>query len=59
MTYDQGKKVHILTRKYGSDSNNFVGIYLVGMSAKYGFVSSFVHSFWASCKNSHELTVQI
>ena len=56
--YDQGKKVHILTIKYGFDSYDFVGIYLVGMSTKCGFVSSFVHSFWASCENSHELTVQ-
>ena len=31
--YDQGKQVHILTIKYGFDSYNFVGIYLVGMSA--------------------------
>ena len=46
--YDQGKQVHILTIKYGFDSYDFVGIYLVGMSAKCGFVSSFVHSFWAS-----------
>ena len=59
MTYDQGKQVHILTIKYGFDSCNFVGIYLVGMYAKCGFVSSFVHSFWASCQNSHELIVQI
>ena len=43
--YDQGKKVHILTIKYGFDS-------------KCGFVSSFVHSFWASCQNSHELKIQ-
>ena len=57
-TYDQGKQVHILTKKYGFDSYDFVGIYLVGISAKCGFVSSFVHSFWASCQNSHELTVQ-
>ena len=56
--YEQGKKVHILTIKYGFDSYNFVGIYLVGMFAKCGLVSSFVHSFWASCQNSHELTVQ-
>ena len=56
--YDHGKQVHILTIKYGFDSYDFVGIYLVGMSAKCGFVSSFVHSFWASCQNSHELTVQ-
>ena len=33
-------------------------LYLVGMSAKCGFVSSFDHSFWASCQNFHELTVQ-
>ena len=58
MDYYQGKQVHILTIKYGFDSYDFVGIYLVGMFAKYGFVSSFVHSFWASCQNSHELTVQ-
>ena len=56
--YDQGKQLHILTIKYGFDSYNFVGIYLVGMYAKCGFVSSFVHSFSASCQNSHELTVQ-
>ena len=56
--YDKGKQVHILTIKYGFDSYNFVGIYLVGMSAKCGFVSSFVHSFWASCQNYHECTVQ-
>ena len=56
--YDQGKQVHILTIKYGFGSYDFVGIYLVGMSTKCGFVSSFVHSFWASCENSHELTVQ-
>ena len=49
---------NILTIKYGFDSYDFVGIYLVGMSTKCGFVSSFVHSFWASCQNSHELTVQ-
>ena len=47
-TYDQGKKFHILTIKYGFDSYNFVGISLVGMSTKCGFVSSFVHSFLAS-----------
>ena len=58
MACDQGKQVHILTIKYGFDSYDFVGIYLVGTSAKCGFVSSFVHSFWASCQNSHELTVQ-
>ena len=58
MTYDQHKKFHILTIKYGFDSYNFVVIYLVGMSSKCGFVSSFVHSFWASCQNSHELIVQ-
>ena len=57
-TYDQVKQVHILTIKYGFDSNDFVGIYLVGMSTKCGFVSRFVHSFWASCQNSHELIVQ-
>ena len=57
-TYDEGKQVHILTIKYVFDSYDFVGIYLVGMSAKCGFVSSFVNSFWASCQNSHELTVQ-
>ena len=57
--YDQGKQVRILTIKYGFDSYDFVGIYLVGMSAKCGCVSNFVHSFWASCQNSHELTVQI
>ena len=57
--YDQGKQVHILAIKYGFDSYDFVGIYLVGMSAKCGFVSSFDHSFWASCQNFHELTVQI
>ena len=45
--YDQGKQVHILTIKYGFDSYDFVGIYLVGMSTKCGFVSSFVHSVWA------------
>ena len=56
--YDQVKQVHILTIKYGFDSYDFVGIYKVGMSTKCGFVSSFVHSFWASCKNSHELTVK-
>ena len=56
--YDEGKQVHILTIKYGFDSYDFVGIYLVGMSANCGFVSSFVHSFLASCQNSHELTVQ-
>ena len=56
--YDQGKKVHILNIKYGFDSYDFVGIYLVGMSTKCGFVSSFVHSFWASCQNYHELIVQ-
>ena len=48
MTYDQDKQVHILTIKYGFNSYNFLGIYLVGMSVKCGFVSSFVHSFWAS-----------
>ena len=58
MAYDQGKQVHILTIKYGFDSYDFVGVYLVGMYAKCGFVSSFVHSFWESCQNSHELTVQ-
>ena len=58
MAYDQGKQVHIVTIKYEFDSYDFVGIYLVGMSTKCGFVSSFVHSFWASCKNSHELAVQ-
>ena len=58
MAYDQGKQVHILTIKYGFDSYDFVGIYLVGMSTKCGFVSSFFHSFWASCQNSHELIVQ-
>ena len=52
--YDQGKQVHILTIKYGFYSYNFLGIYLVGMSAKGGLVSSFVHSFWESCQNSHE-----
>ena len=57
--YDQGKKVHILTIKYGFDLHNFVGASLVGMSTKCGFVSSFVRSFWALCQNSHELTVQI
>ena len=36
MPYDQGKKVHILTIKNGFDSYDFVGIYLVGMSAKCG-----------------------
>ena len=51
--YNQGKQVHIFTIKYEFDSYNFVGIYLVGMSAKCGFVSSFVHSFWESCQNSH------
>ena len=56
--YDQGKQVHILTIKYGFYSYNFAGIYLFGMSAKCGFVSSFLHSFWASCQNSHELKVQ-
>ena len=56
--YDQGKQVHILTIKYGFDSYDFLGIYLVGMSGKCGFVSSFFHSFWESCQNSHELTVQ-
>ena len=56
--YDQGKQVHILTIKYGFDSYDFVGIYLVGMSAKCVFVSSFVHSFCASCQSSNELTVQ-
>ena len=56
--YDQGKQVHILTIKYGFDSHNFLGNSLVGMSAKCGFVSSFVHSFWAPCQNSHELAVQ-
>ena len=56
--YDQGKQVHILTIKYGFYSYDFVGIYLVGMSTKCGFVSSFIHSFWESCQNSHELTVQ-
>ena len=59
MAYDQGKQVHILTIKYGFDSYNFVGIYLVGMSAKCGVFSSFIHSFWESCQNSHELAVQI
>ena len=59
MAYDHGKQVHILTIKYGFDSYDFVGIYLVGLFAKYGFVSSFVHSFWASCQHSHELTVEI
>ena len=49
-TYDQGKQVHILTIKYGFDLYDFVGIYLVGMSAKCGFVSSFVQSFWESSK---------
>ena len=58
MGYDQGKQVHILTIKYKFDSHNFVGISLVGMSLKCGFVSSFVHSFWASCQNSHELVIQ-
>ena len=58
MSYDQGKQVHILTIKYGFDSYDFEGIYLVGMSTKCGFVYSFVHSFWKSCQNSHELTVQ-
>ena len=38
VAYDQGKQVHILTIKYGFDSYDFVGIYLVGMSAKCGFV---------------------
>ena len=38
MAYDQGKKAHILTIKYGFDSYDFVGIYLVGVSAKCGFV---------------------
>ena len=52
IAYDQGKQVHILTIKYGFDSYDFVGIYLVGMSVKYGFASSFVHSFWESCQNS-------
>ena len=56
--YDQGKQVYILTIKYQFDSYDFVGIYLVGMSTKCGFVSSFVHSIWESCQNSHELTVQ-
>ena len=56
--YDQGKQVHILTIKYGFDSYNFVGIYLVGMSTKCGFVSIFVHSFWESSQNSHESIVQ-
>ena len=59
MDYDQGKQVHTLTIKYVFDSYNFVAIYLVVMSAKCGFISSFVHSFWASCQNYHELTVQI
>ena len=58
MAYDQGKQVHIVTIKYEFDSYDFLGIYLVGMSTKCEFVSSFVHSFWASCQNSHELTVQ-
>ena len=58
MAYDQGKQVHILTIKYRFYSYNFVGIYLVGMSAKCGFVSSCVYYFWASCQNSHELSVQ-
>ena len=58
-SYDHGKQVHILAMKYGFDSYDFVEIYLVGMSKKCGFVSSFVHSFWASCQNFHELTVQI
>ena len=58
MAYDQGKQFHIFTIKYGFDSYNIVGIYLVGMFAKCEFVSSFVHCFWASCQNSHELTVQ-
>ena len=57
IAYDHGKQVHILTIKYEFDSYDFVGIYLVGISAKCGFVSSFLHSFLASCKNSHELTV--
>ena len=52
--YDQGKQVHILTIKYGFYSYHFLGVSLVGMSAKGGFVSSFVHSFWESCQNSHE-----
>ena len=57
--YDQGKQVHILTIKYGCDSYNFLGIYLVGMFANCWFASSFVHSFWESCQNSHEKTAQI
>ena len=56
--YDQGKQVYILIIKYGFDSYDYVGIYLVGMYVKCGFVSSFVHFFWASCQNSHELSVQ-
>ena len=56
--YDYCKQVHILTIKYRFDSYNFLGIYLVVMSTKCGFFSSFAHSFWASCQNSHELTVQ-
>ena len=56
--YDEGKQVHILAIKYGFYSYVFVDIYLVGMSTKCGFVSSFVHSFWASCQNSHELAIQ-
>ena len=59
MAYDQGKQFHILTIKYGFYSYNFLGISLVGMSAKGGFVSSFVHSFWESCQNYHELIIQI
>ena len=58
MAYDQGKQFHVPTIKYGFDSYDFLGIYLVG-SIKCGFVSSFFHSFWASCQNSHELIVQI
>ena len=34
--YDQGKQVHILTIKYGFDSYDFVGIYLIGMSTNVG-----------------------
>ena len=57
--YDQGKNVDILTIKYGFDSYDFCGYLSSWNFAKCGFVSSFVHSFWESCQNYHELIFQI
>ena len=58
MAYYQGKNVHILSIKYGFDSYDFCGYLSSWHFAKCGFVSSFVHSFWASCQKSDELAVQ-